>query len=68
MGIPVLAGRPFSAADRGPGEPVVIVSKTLADRRWPGGTALGKKLKPVWMPNWATIVGVVADVRYEGLS
>jgi predicted permease len=68
LGIPVLAGRPFTAADRSPGEPVVIVNKTLADRRWPGGRAVGKKLKPVWMPAWATIVGVVADVRYEGLS
>ena len=68
LGIPVLAGRPFNAADRTPGEPVVIVNKTLADRRWPGGKAVGKKLKPVWMPDWATIVGVVADVRYEGLS
>ena len=46
----------------------MIVNQTLATRRWPGQSALGKKLKPVWLPKWATIVGVVADVHYEGLS
>jgi putative ABC transport system permease protein len=70
LGIPLLAGRDFTAQDRGPDNPVVVVARTLADRRWPGGPAraIGKHLKPVWMPKWATVVGVVADVRYEGLS
>jgi len=68
LGIPILSGRAFTPDDRGPGAPVMIVNQTLATRRWPGQSALGKKLKPVWLPTWATIVGVVADVRYEGLS
>jgi len=68
LGIPVVSGRAFTREDRIPGEPVVIVNNTLASRRWPGQSAVGKKIKPVWLPKWATIVGVVADVHYEGLS
>jgi putative ABC transport system permease protein len=68
LGIPLLEGRAFTAEDRMPGDPVLIVNRTLAERRWPGQSAIGKKLKPVWLPTWSTIVGVVADVRYEGLS
>ena len=70
LGIPLLAGRAFTPQDRGTASPVVIVARTLAERRWPGGPgrAIGKHIKPVWMPTWATIVGVVADVRYETLA
>jgi predicted permease len=68
MGIPVLEGRPFTPADRGPGNPVVIVSRALVHRFWPGQSALGKQIRPVWIPKPATIVGVVDDVRYATLS
>jgi predicted permease len=68
MGIALQAGRTFTPADRGADNPVVIVSRALAQRFWPGQSALGKHLKPVWMPKQAVIVGVVADVRYETLS
>ncbi len=68
LGIPLLAGRTFTPSDRTDAEPVVIVSRALADKYWPGGSAVGKHLKPVWIPKWATIVGVVEDARYEGLS
>ncbi len=68
LGIPILSGRAFTPDDRIPGEPVVIVNRTLALSRWRDQSAVGKKIKPVWLPKWATIVGVVADVHYEGLS
>jgi predicted permease len=68
MGIPLQAGRAFAREDRTGGEPVVIVSRALADRYWPGMPAVGKHIKPVWIPKWATIVGVVGNARYEGLS
>jgi predicted permease len=68
LGIPLLEGRAFDKTDRGPDNPVVIVSQALAKRFWPGISAVGKHMKPVWMPKMATIVGVVGDARYEGLS
>jgi putative ABC transport system permease protein len=68
LGIPLLEGRAFTTQDRGPDNPVVIVNRALARRFWPGRSAVGKHIKPVWMPKPATIVGVVGDVRQEGLS
>ena len=68
LGIPLLEGRPFDKRDRGPDNPVVIVNRALARRFWPNQSALGKHIKPVWMPTQATIVGVVGDARYEGLN
>ena len=68
MGIPILEGRPFASEDRADREPVAIVSRALAERYWRGRSALGKHVKPVWMPKPATIVGVVADVRYDRLE
>jgi putative ABC transport system permease protein len=69
MGIPILSGRAFTEHDRG--QPVVIVNSELARRFWPGEDAAGKKfvIGP-WSatPNWATIVGVAADVKQFGLD
>jgi predicted permease len=68
MGIPLLAGRGFSAADRTGTPRVVIVSRAMANRYWPGVSPVGKHIKPVWIPDFAEIVGVVGDARYEGLA
>ena len=68
LGIPLLEGRAFTRQDRGPENPVVIVNQALARRFWPDRSAIGKHIKPVWMPKMATIVGVVGNARYEGLS
>src|ERR1051325_3822030 len=69
LGIPVLQGRTFTAAD-GPGSPpVVIVNRALADRYWPGLPAVGRRLPlgPAAATGepWMTVVGVVGDVRLE---
>ena len=69
LGIPLRSGRPFT--DRDLNQPVVIVNAELARRFWPGQDAIGKKfvIGP-WSatPNWATIVGVAADVKQFGLD
>lgn len=67
LGIPVRAGRDFSAAD-GPSAPLTaIVNETLARKAFPGEDPLGHSiltgmdiLKPM------TIVGVVGDIRQRG--
>jgi predicted permease len=66
MGIPVLAGRDFTSADRRTTMPVVIVNRTLASIEWPGIDPLGRRLRTSDDGPWMTIVGVVGDVRHRG--
>ena len=51
---------------------VYIVNETLARRFWPKHTAIGKRLvggeKPPKDGRWATVIGVVRDIRRESLD
>jgi putative ABC transport system permease protein len=72
MGIPLLRGRVFAEADAiADAPPVIIINETMAKRYWPDEDPIGKHVKP-GDPNfkspWFTIVGVVGDVRQEGLE
>jgi predicted permease len=68
--IPLIAGREFDARDRGQEPYVVIINESMARRFWPDGDAIGKRIKvgPPENEPWLTIVGVVGDVRNEGLE
>jgi putative ABC transport system permease protein len=68
LGIPLLEGREFTAADRHGTPDVAIVSRSLTQRFWPGQSPVGKRIKPVWFNTWMTIVGVAGDAPYEGLQ
>jgi predicted permease len=73
VGIDVLEGRDFDARDYEPGAPgVFIISDTLARRLWPGDTAIGKRIvggeRAPKNGRWSTVVGVVRDMRREGLD
>ena len=69
MGIPLLAGRTFRPEDGGAEEGGILVSQALAQRLWPGETALGRTL--IFGRDEAgtsgTVLGVVGDVYYEDL-
>jgi len=67
LGIPIYGGRDFNADDRRGSEPVVIVSKSFADRMFPNGDAVNRKMW--WVdpffgpkPTPRRIVAVVGDV------
>ncbi|MGE0442671.1 MAG: ADOP family duplicated permease [Gemmatimonadales bacterium] len=68
LGMRLVAGRLFTPFDRSLDQPVAVVSRSAAAKYWPGETAVGKHLKPVWLRTQATIVGVVADVRSGSLT
>jgi putative ABC transport system permease protein len=71
LGTPVLAGREFTRGDAAGAPLVVVVSETLARRFFPAGNAVGRRLRlmnPDYPAEWRTIVGVVRDVRYQGLD
>jgi putative ABC transport system permease protein len=63
FGIPLLEGRDFMDSDRVGAAGAVIVSRTLANYVWPGKDPIGQHIKPSWVKDWFTVVGVVADVR-----
>jgi predicted permease len=65
MRIPVVAGRGISDDDRQDSEPIVLVSRILADRM--GGNALGRRIRVNTQGDsiWRVVVGVVGDVSYR---
>jgi predicted permease len=68
MGIPILEGRPFDRRDRMGGPRVVIVNHAFARRYLPEG-ARGRRILVAWSDEaLAEIVGVVGDVRHNGLT
>jgi predicted permease len=67
-GIALLAGRDFSWADLGEERRTVLVSENLARGLWTTPeAALGKRLRVVGQDRWEEVIGVVADVREDGL-
>ena len=68
MGIPLIAGREFSAADTRAAPRVAIVDERLAARYWPGVSPLGKRINAGENAGvWATVVGVVGHVHRASL-
>ena len=62
LGIPVLAGRSFTAEDSPASPPVTIVSEGLARALWPDVNPIGQTIE--WNGTRpATVIGVVGDVR-----
>ena len=70
MGIPLLAGREFTARDTAEAPKVAIVSERIAREYFPGGPgeALGRRVRLSDRGEWLTVVGVVADIRQKGLD
>jgi macrolide transport system ATP-binding/permease protein len=66
MGIPILRGRSFLASDTGDAPRVAVVNERFAKHYWPGGDAVGKRIRldsrtgtPV------EIVGVAQTIKYQ---
>lgn len=69
MGIPLIAGRTFSEYDTQDASRVAIVSQTLAQRYFPNGDAIGKRINVNTGPeSYREIVGIVGDVKQNGLT
>ncbi|MGE3618069.1 MAG: ADOP family duplicated permease, partial [Gemmatimonadales bacterium] len=71
LGIPLVAGREFESADQ-PGSPyVAVVNEAFARTHLRGESPLGRQVRFPGMDwsgadRWATVVGVVGDVRERG--
>jgi predicted permease len=71
MRTPLLAGRTFTEDDNLPGRNNVIVDQALANKAFPGQSAVGKRiLTRIRTPQaeWVQIVGVVGHQREESLA
>ncbi len=71
LSIPLIEGRDFNHRDVTRGERVAIVNRELAERYWPGESAIGKRLKLGSLQGsnpWLTVVGVAENVRHFGLE
>lgn len=67
MGIPVVRGREFTAGDRDDAPLVALVNEAAAKKLWPGKNPIGGTVKMLSPSSpWATVVGVVKDVRSAG--
>ncbi len=64
--VPLLDGRDLSPRDDAEAPPVAVINRTLAERAFPGGRAVGRRL---WLGEQpAEVVGVVGDVRHRSLA
>jgi putative ABC transport system permease protein len=73
LGVPLLTGRDFTDDDRTSKELVAIVNQSVAQRLFPNGDALNRRLTPTNLgtnlgsPEPSRIVGVVADVDEDNV-
>jgi len=71
IGVKLRQGRFFDDHDDAQSQPVAVINETMARQFWQGEDALGKRFKlgSVDSQNpWATVVGVVGDVKEMGLE
>ena len=69
MRLRVRSGRAFTRLDRSESPLVLMVNETLARELFGGEPAVGQRLLPVGAgPEPWEVIGVVADVRYGGLT
>jgi putative ABC transport system permease protein len=66
LGISLQGGRLLTPADRAGSELVAVVNAALARRYFPNESAVGRRFRRNELAPWATIVGVVSDVRRGG--
>ena len=82
MGVALRRGRTFTAADNATGAKVALVSESLVRRYFPNEDPIGRRIAvsfdggayasakrgDVTVDRWREIVGIVADVRHDGLE
>ena len=71
MRLPLLQGRAIEEGDDADAPRVAVVSRSFAERFWPGQDALGKRFRTVTREGdqpWLTVVGVCGDVIHQWVT
>jgi predicted permease len=74
LGVRLVSGRSFTAADDETQPLVVMVDESLAQRAWPGQDAVGQDLgMRLWSPSgfqmrWGRVIGIVHHLRQQRLT
>jgi len=69
LGTPLLTGRDLTWADHDERRMVAVVSESLARDEWGSSeAALGRRVRASAADPWREVVGVVGDLRFDGLS
>ncbi|HKP14388.1 MAG TPA: ABC transporter permease, partial [Blastocatellia bacterium] len=74
LGVRLLRGRFPDDADQGRTKPVAVINETLARAHWPDEDPVGRRIRLLNRPPgyattaFLTVVGVVADVKNDGLT
>lgn len=67
LGIPMKAGRDFTAQDM-KGGAAVVISERMAVQFWPGKPAVGQAFRLGKTGRPAEVIGVVADIKHRNMS
>ncbi len=68
MGVRLIEGRFFDQRDGANAPRAAIVNRSMARLFWPGGSALGRRVRIPGSKQWMPIVGVVGDVKNAGID
>lgn len=71
FGVPPIEGRVFGAGDLRSALPVAVVNRSFAAKFFPGGQAIGQRVRTGGREStlpWRTIVGVVPDLHMNGVQ
>jgi putative ABC transport system permease protein len=71
MGMKIVRGRAFSAADRAESPLVAVINETLANRIWPGEDPIGKLIRQGHLEDEShrlEVIGVVNDIKLNGVD
>ena len=70
MGSRLMRGRWFTPADTTGSQPVAVINETMAKTYWKNpGDAIGGRIRVGMRTNpWATVIGMVADERHNGVT
>jgi putative ABC transport system permease protein len=71
LGAPIRSGRGIERTDGAGAPAVALINETLASALFGGQDPVGRRLRlvnPEQSDEWRTIVGVVGDIKYQGLD